>query len=53
LRVTEEDLHQAIEQGQVDSIEDVFAATGAGQGCTACHRRILRVLNSHQQPAGM
>jgi bacterioferritin-associated ferredoxin len=53
LQVTEAEIRQAIDRGEVGSLEDVFNSTGAGIGCTACHRRILKVLKQARIDEGM
>ena len=44
LRVTEEEILQAAHEGKPHSIKQIMDHTGAGGGCTACHRRILALL---------
>ena len=38
LGVTEAALFEAIAQNKVKTIKDISRHTGAGDGCTACHR---------------
>lgn len=40
LRVTEEMLTEAVERYGLRTLNDVRRHTGAGEGCTACHRKI-------------
>jgi bacterioferritin-associated ferredoxin len=40
LQVTFAQLDSAVDCGQADSVHALIRATGAGTGCTACHRRI-------------
>ena len=40
LRVTEMEIRGAISTGEVETLRDVVNCTGAGGGCTCCHRRI-------------
>ncbi|MBX3411129.1 MAG: (2Fe-2S)-binding protein [Pirellulales bacterium] len=44
LRVSEGTLRQLAAVGQVRSLDDVKRHTGAGEGCTGCHRRIQEFL---------
>lgn len=48
LRVTEEEVLQAAEVGKPHSIKQIMDHTGAGGGCTACHRRIRALLVGEQ-----
>ncbi len=49
LRVTEEALTDAITRFGLQTLNDVRQATGAGDGCTACHHRIRQVLREVAQ----
>jgi bacterioferritin-associated ferredoxin len=44
LQVTEDDLLSAVARGQLRTVQEIAQATGAGDGCTACHRRIVQYL---------
>lgn len=44
LRVSECTLRQMAYAGQVRTLDDVKQHTGAGEGCTGCHRRIQEFL---------
>jgi bacterioferritin-associated ferredoxin len=44
LQVTEEVLRCAIESLDLRTLHEVRRATGAGDGCTACHRRLAQYL---------
>jgi bacterioferritin-associated ferredoxin len=44
LQVTEEMLHDALAAFDLRSLNEVRRHTGAGDGCTACHRRIRGIL---------
>ncbi len=46
LKVTERQLREAIEESGVHSFRELMYETGAGSGCTACHKRIERYLAS-------
>jgi bacterioferritin-associated ferredoxin len=47
LKVTEDDLISAITTLEIRSLRDVRSATGAGDGCTACHRKIQSFIDSY------
>src|SRR5438552_2134910 len=47
LQVTEATLVDALENQRIRTLRDVIVCTGAGDGCTACHRRIRRYLEEH------
>ena len=50
LKITEADILEAVEGGQLQTVQDVVRQTGAGDGCTACRRTILEyVLNRRGQ----
>lgn len=51
LDVSETDLLQAIDDGNLRSLTDVICKTGAGDGCTACRKRILEYLEEHSSQA--
>jgi len=44
LNVTEEDLRQASTDCPLMSLCEVARVTGAGSGCTACHRRLRKFI---------
>lgn len=44
LKITQDQVEDAVEFHGCDSVEDVTNCCGAGGGCTACHRRIRAVL---------
>ena len=44
LKVTQDQVRDAVGFHGCDSVEEVTACCGAGGGCTACHRRIRAVL---------
>jgi NAD(P)H-nitrite reductase large subunit len=48
LHVTEEDLLEALTRCELRNLQDVKHTTGAGDGCTACHRRILSYLRQQR-----
>jgi bacterioferritin-associated ferredoxin len=50
LQVTETELREAIARCQLQTIRDVACSTGAGDGCTACHRTIQQFLRSSSCP---
>ena len=51
LKVTEEMLVEAVNRFGLQTLNDVRRHTGAGDGCTACHRQIRRVLLEAAQPS--
>ncbi|MEX0702887.1 MAG: (2Fe-2S)-binding protein [Planctomycetales bacterium] len=44
LQISESEVRDAIGIGGCCSLQDVRNCTGAGTGCTACHRRIVELL---------
>lgn len=40
LQVTEDAIVQAVEAFGLTSVKEIRSCTGAGDGCTACHRRL-------------
>ena len=44
LKVTEEELLTALATREIHSLRDLRAHTGAGDGCTACHKTLARYL---------
>lgn len=44
LNVTEAQVEESVDNGRLDSVKAVMDCTGAGSGCTACHRRIIALL---------
>ena len=51
LQVTEDDVLNVVSRGKGQSLGDVVACTGAGQGCTACLRRIQMCLDQSSPQA--
>ncbi|HEX4150572.1 MAG TPA: (2Fe-2S)-binding protein [Pirellulales bacterium] len=49
LQVSESALCNAIERCPMSNLQDVARETGAGSGCTACHRSIRRFLTQQRQ----
>jgi bacterioferritin-associated ferredoxin len=47
LQITEEQLVSAVTNFELRTIIDVRRFTGAGEGCTACHRKIQLYLDSY------
>lgn len=43
--VTESEIRASIERLDAQTVEDITGQTCAGNGCTACHFRIRRLLN--------
>ena len=49
LQVTEADIRSALARFELRTVKEVRLHTGAGDGCTACHRRLKRFLDEHAQ----
>lgn len=47
LRVTEEEVVIAIRTLEVRTIREIRQTTGAGDGCTACHRKLKALIEQH------
>gem|GEM_PF-704835 len=47
LQITEDQLVSAVTDFELRTILDVRRFTGAGEGCTACHRKIQLYLDSY------
>ena len=45
LQVTEDVLLRALDTMNLVSVKDICRHTGAGDGCTACHRRLRKYLD--------
>lgn len=50
LQVTEHQIREVLAIGDVQSVHDVRAITGAGGGCTACHCKIERLIAEYEVP---
>jgi bacterioferritin-associated ferredoxin len=46
LKVTHDEVRDAVEFHGCESVEEVTAVCGAGGGCTACHRKIRAILGT-------
>jgi bacterioferritin-associated ferredoxin len=51
LKVTEEVILAALHRFELRTVKEVCRQTGAGDGCTACHRTIGRLLEQHRPQA--
>ncbi len=51
LQVTEEVLQAALRTFELRTVKEVRQHTGAGDGCTACHRAIRQLLEHHHAGA--
>jgi bacterioferritin-associated ferredoxin len=49
LQITREMLHDALVSLDLHTLHDVRRATGAGDGCTACHRQLRLFLEQHRR----
>jgi bacterioferritin-associated ferredoxin len=48
LKVYEDEVRNAIADGELSNVKQVTQACGAGGGCTACHRHLKRLLAEAQ-----
>ena len=51
LQVTEEAIVQAIDTLGLTTVKEIRTCTGAGDGCTACHRRLVKYLERRTELA--
>ena len=49
LQVTEDVVAEAISVFSLTTVKEVRQHTGAGDGCTACHRRVRQLLQQSRQ----
>ena len=49
LQVTEDVLISALASQQIQDLKDLRNATGAGDGCMCCHRRLRKYLEQYTQ----
>lgn len=47
LKITEDAVIEAIVAGGVSNVRELRRCTGAGQGCTACLRRLQLLIQEH------
>ena len=47
LQITEEAVAEAVSLFGLTTLKQIRERTGAGDGCTACHRRLRLVLRQH------
>jgi bacterioferritin-associated ferredoxin len=47
LGVTESAVLDALASGEVQTLKDIRHRTGAGDGCTCCHRQLKKYLEQH------
>lgn len=45
LRVSEDQVRESVQIGELQTVRQVISACGAGGGCMACHRHIKRVIS--------
>ena len=48
LQITESEIRGALSTGAVETLNCIKECTGAGTGCTACHRRIAALMAEHK-----
>lgn len=51
LQISEAELCQALTTLDLQSVREIRAHTGAGDGCTACHATLARYLDAHRYAA--
>ena len=50
LGITESDLLAVLDTHEINSVADLRRASGAGDGCTACHRRLAEYVQRYSIP---
>lgn len=53
LGITEKQVVQALRDQSVRDINDIACRTGAGDGCTACHKDLKRLIDEHRYLSGV
>jgi bacterioferritin-associated ferredoxin len=53
LRITEEVLAAAFAASDIRTLKDIRRHTGAGDGCMACHHRLVTYLENHAVPVSL
>lgn len=53
LQVTEEALVEALTTLEIRTLRDVRKQTGAGEGCTACHRRLVQYIERYSASSAL
>lgn len=51
LKLTADDIRETVSDLEQPTVRCVMRMTGAGTGCTACHRRIRQLLVDRVEPA--
>jgi nitrite reductase (NADH) large subunit len=51
LGISQSEIIHAVDEGSVSSLREVIHCTGAGTGCTACHRRIRHLVEARRGTA--
>jgi bacterioferritin-associated ferredoxin len=51
LQVTEETLLDALSRTEIRTVKELRVHTGAGDGCTACHRLLQKYLEQQNYPS--
>jgi len=49
LQVTETEVIEALATREVRTLKDLRRHTAAGDGCTACHRQLMELLQAHRR----
>ncbi len=50
LKITEEAVVHAITVLGLRTVKEIRQATGAGDGCTCCHKLLARLIERHSEP---
>lgn len=50
LKITEEAVVHAIAVLGMRTVKEIRQATGAGDGCTCCHKLLARLIDRHAEP---
>ncbi len=53
LRVSEDQVRESVQIGELQTVRQVISACGAGGGCMACHRHIKRVISEESAHRAM
>ncbi|MFO0926428.1 MAG: (2Fe-2S)-binding protein [Gemmataceae bacterium] len=48
MNVTEDTILEALATFDIDTVKDLRHYTGAGDGCTCCHRQLRQMIESHK-----
>lgn len=48
MNVTEDTILEALAMFDIDTVQDLRHYTGAGDGCTCCHRQLRQMIEKHK-----